>query len=113
MNDIPEFHGNPNDLDWNPEFVFNLKAEMVELKDLSERRADLLLRTEAKLQAEEKAIVGCVDTISTINDICYTQQADIMKLADNLLCAGEVIKRTNSKLGAAYKVLANEYLGKE
>lgn len=25
---IPEFHGNPNDMDWNPEFVFNLKDKI-------------------------------------------------------------------------------------
>ena len=32
MSDTPEFHGNPNDYDFNPEFVFNLKAENATLK---------------------------------------------------------------------------------
>ena len=40
------------------------------------------------------------------------QQLDIKELADNLLCAGEVIKRTNPELGKAYKTLANKHLKK-
>ena len=35
---------------------------------------------------------------------------DIKSLADNLKCAGEVIKRTNNELGKAYKELANKLL---
>ncbi len=38
MNDIPEFHGNPNDLDWNPEYVFKLKSD---LEQANNKLADL------------------------------------------------------------------------
>ena len=33
MSDIPEFHGNPNDLDFNPEYVFMLKERITELEN--------------------------------------------------------------------------------
>ena len=37
-------------------------------------------------------------------------KADIKLIADNLLCAGEVIKRANPELGKAYKTFANKHL---
>lgn len=32
MSDIPEFHGNPNDLNYNPEYVLELKAKIDKLQ---------------------------------------------------------------------------------
>ena len=42
MSNIPEFHGNPNDLDFNPEFVFQLKEEIRLIKDKNENLDDMI-----------------------------------------------------------------------
>ena len=42
MSDIPEFHGNPNDLDFNPEFVFRLKNRITELEQALNEAAILI-----------------------------------------------------------------------
>ena len=53
MTDIPEFHGNPNDLDWNPEYVFNLKEQVIAAKRIIEIN-DLLADENEK---QDKAIL--------------------------------------------------------
>ena len=54
--------------------------------------------------------LGCMETIKEDDEHIGKLQSDIKELADNLLCAGEVIKRTNPELGKAYKALANKHL---
>lgn len=80
------------------ELISNLIIEAE--KEIAELKGD-------KTQLINKRLEMLADNYESDLD---TAKSAIKLLAENLFCAGEVIKNTNNELGEAYKVTANKYL---
>ena len=59
MSDIPEFHGNPNDLDWNPEYVFKLKSDLEQAKNQIDK-LNKVVEAAKKISSTHKTIKGFI-----------------------------------------------------
>ena len=83
MSDVPEFHGNPNDYDFNPEFVFKLKAENAALQ--------------SQLTAERELSGALAEALNILMNCISETRGLSSRYAMEL--AGEVLHQYNEQKG--------------
>lgn len=96
---LPEFHGNPNDLEWNPEFVFNLKERLEQADEYAESVNRLL-------DEKDKAISELVDALDSVLMLFEKNQAIDLDVLEELVNK----HKTPEYMKASQEIAGDDYV---